>query len=925
MACKDKKGTDTSTPSGGQAIATLSNTKSFKEIQVEINSGGTTAAAAAADHADSITKLNPLKKEVTLPKTSLTVSAQSLAISKRKIIVDQDTFGPTVEQRAAGIEITTGTTAMRDYFRLYSGCYWTLNENEKQLIWLGDQGKKAPFSIGDLGTKGENVTLSDIKETDGSTTFGTKQIIVIQPHTNRFMRKKNIPAATSGDNSLNSSLQNPTNNSTQAAATLQQTNLAEYEYSPESWKVFVEGGTTDKKVVIPAAIKEATVFHDYTFEIPTPFDKDEIAKFTGFNKPLWADARSEYNFLVKPYEHNISSTPEIVLPGMYYLDVFFNSSDISPELLKLVTLDGALTEKDITVNSSRRKTEDKGKKIAGQYFDKYGRTMIKFGKKSQKLAEQLFDRFQHVIVPWYNVKALASLEKKKYLFPMYIDIDFSTDTSVQIAEVLNESKITTTIAKMLSTSIITGKGYQSEEMVEVSELLSIEKDELGYESRKKFQSFDTAKRRMWDLTDLIDKTKEFKDIENPPFILGEDGAAVDNKSKFVRSLMRIIATGKLRKTVKQYFRTYEQMLAGRPAYSETIMYRIEKFKANAKGEVVGKSLQSFFLPNSNKIDVLSFVDTQVKYQQNYKYVVHAYQAVVGTKYQYDNLKVDDKKGAWALFQVAQEPSVMLFEIPYYETTAAVFDTPPVFPDVNIIPYRAIKDELLFLMNGNSGDYLLDPIIISPEEQTEIDGLKQIQKLPVDKVRYKTDDPVGVFQVYRVDDPPEDYLDFDGNMIAAVESDVSKTTEQAASAAAFVDKIEPNKKYWYCFRAIDYHGHFSNPTEVYQVELKEDSGLVFPEINVYEFQKEVPQMPVRTMRKYLQIAPAFPQTLINEEKSGITDATSVKDADKVQLGVAAESAWGQTFKVRVKSRNTGKVIDINVYLTNKNVKLQKKTD
>jgi len=919
MTCKNKK--------DGIKYAIENPFKTKTVLGGQPGPGGIPSALdVESDKINSVIQPSHKAKEVTLPKTSLTVSDQALAISKKKIIVDQDTFGPTADQRASGIEITTGPTAMRDYFRLYSGRYWTLSEKEKQLIWLGDQGHKAPFSISDLGTDGKYVALSDIKESDGSSTFGTQQTIIIQPYMNRFMRKKNVPATTSGDDNLNISGQNPTNNSAQAAATMQQVNLEEYDYAPEAWKVFVEGGTTDKKVVLPAAIKEATVFHDYTFEIPTPFDKDEIAKFTGFNKPLWADAKSEYNFLVKPYEHNISSTPEIVLPGMYYIDVFFNASDISSDLLKLVTLDGTLTEKDITVNVSRRKSEDKGRKIAGQYFDKYGRIMVEFGKKSQKLADQLFDRFQHVIVPWYNVKALSSMEKKKYLFPMYIDIDFSTDTSVQIAEVLNESKITTTIAKMLSTSIITGKGHQNEEMVEVSEMLSVERDELGHESRKKFQSFDTAKRRMWDLTSLIDDTKEFKDRENPPFILGEESAAAtDNKSKFVRTLMRIIATGKLRKTVKQYFRTFEQMLAGKPAYSETIMYRIEKFKANDKGEAVGKSLQSFFLPNSNKIDVLSFVDTQVKYQQNYKYVVYAYQAVVGTKYQYDNLKVDDKKGAWALFRVSQEPSVMLFEIPYYETTAAVFDTPPVFPDVNIIPYRAIKDELLFLMNGNSGDYLLDPIVISPEEQEEIDILKKIQKLPVDKVRYKTDDPLGVFQVYRVDDPPEEYADFDGNLIASVETDVSKTTEQAASAAAFVDKIEPNKKYWYCFRAVDYHGHFSNPTDVYQVELKEDSGLVFPEISVYEFQKEVPQMPVRTMRKYIQIAPAFPQTLINEEKSGITDATTVKNVKNVQLGVAAESAWGNIFKVRVKSRNTGKVIDINVYFTNKNVKHQEKID
>ena len=40
----------------------------------------------------------------------------------------------------------------------------------------------------------------------------------------------------------------------------------------------------------------------------------------------------------------------------------------------------------------------------------------------------------------------------------------------------------------------------------------------------------------------------------------------------------------------------------------------------------------------------------------------------------------------------------------------------------------------------------------------------------------------------------------------------------ATAASKVDDIEPNKKYYYTFRAIDNHGNVSNPSSVYEIEM-----------------------------------------------------------------------------------------------------------
>ena len=49
-------------------------------------------------------------------------------------------------------------------------------------------------------------------------------------------------------------------------------------------------------------------------------------------------------------------------------------------------------------------------------------------------------------------------------------------------------------------------------------------------------------------------------------------------------------------------------------------------------------------------------------------------------------------------------------------TAKIIDAPPIWPDVDIIPQRGIKDKLLFFFRGNVGEYRLKPILIEPDDE-----------------------------------------------------------------------------------------------------------------------------------------------------------------------------------------------------------------
>ncbi len=54
-----------------------------------------------------------------------------------------------------------------------------------------------------------------------------------------------------------------------------------------------------------------------------------------------------------------------------------------------------------------------------------------------------------------------------------------------------------------------------------------------------------------------------------------------------------------------------------------------------------------------------------------------------------------------------------------------------------------------------------------------------------------------------------------------------------------DKNTPNKKYYYTFKTIDYHGNISNPSPVYEVEIVDDNGASYFLMNTVNFEFKEP--------------------------------------------------------------------------------------
>ena len=239
------------------------------------------------------------------------------------------------------------------------------------------------------------------------------------------------------------------------------------------------------------------------------------------------------------------------------------------------------------------------------------------------------------------------------------------------------------------------------------------------------------------------------------------------------------------------------------------------------------------------------------------------------------------------------PSIVMMEDLYFRTPDIIIsDNPPISPDVNIVPYRAVNDRILILLNNMIDSHRLPPIEILDSDNDKFEFNKKAQLTPDDKILFSSDDAIKKYEIFRTEKEPYSYTDFE-------------RIEQT-SKTHYVDQITPNKRYWYCFRSIDDHGNISNPTAVFEVELVDDQGAVRPMIRVFNFKEPKNSQAIKECQKYLMIRPSFEQIYYDGEKDLDHMFNNKDDTTK------------RKFKIRLTSKSTGRKIDFNVAFNKKAV-------
>ena len=294
----------------------------------------------------------------------------------------------------------------------------------------------------------------------------------------------------------------------------------------------------------------------------------------------------------------------------------------------------------------------------------------------------------------------------------------------------------------------------------------------------------------------------------------------------------------------------------------------------------------YFL-NHSDLEDFKMYDTQVSYGKLYRYQIMAI-----------NLVFKD--------QVAY-----FVESNYYNDYITVLDSPPIQPDINIVTYRGVSDKILIMFNQMIDQKIEKPVLITPSDSPAFQGQWTAQKIsPENPILFESDDPT-MFEMFRLEERPYSYQDFVNGKYIVV-------GEKNRTSAGYQDMIEPNKTYYYTFRSLDFHQHVSNPTEVYEFRLNKEGETLFPTLRIVDFKpKSPPTQKNISFKKYLKIGLAPSHYQLPE--SVTSQIQNISQNDKIQIGtneddnllVDTTSANPRKFKFRIRSKNTGKLIDVNI--------------
>ena len=401
-----------------------------------------------------------------------------------------------------------------------------------------------------------------------------------------------------------------------------------------------------------------------------------------------------------------------------------------------------------------------------------------------------------------------------------------------------------------------------------------------------------------DVLDIINNNPLVLDTSDK-LILGSDKKT---SSYITNNFKKYLLVNYLNQKKIELLKTFSQMYQNEECAKEFIIYKIEKYIDNDS-----QPLQTFWMFEE---DWKEYMDYQIKRDRIYRYELKAYSIIYGTQTSVANITETNKESI----------KVDMTSSPSFKMAIVVFET----VSIKVSPKIPLPPYVRFLNESNAGNYIkiyLDLENDSRKEKfvaiTQQDAT-MIQNIPTDadgKIDFEYSIEDGKFEVFRLDKIPTSYMDFENAKLLDVRNKYSSTS------VVYKETLLPNKKYYYMFRAVNFIGVPSNPSPVFEVELIKDASRSKIVSRVITLEKQL-AFRDKVFKNLIQVKPAFQQEVLNDQGSLIQDLnTFKKKINQIPLGTATDKVWGKKFKIRVKSKDTGKIIDLNVKfkLTKDNIK------
>ena len=393
----------------------------------------------------------------------------------------------------------------------------------------------------------------------------------------------------------------------------------------------------------------------------------------------------------------------------------------------------------------------------------------------------------------------------------------------------------------------------------------------------------------------------------------------DMQTPFLFYFYKLLAIGKLRTLAKSNLLDFEALIAQNESHKkEHIGFKVVK---RIQGRIT--PLQTFYFLSDKTLD--DFIDTQIRFDRVYTYQVIAMYAIYGSNYSYETVSstINNSGGTTVSMYFVNRPSLKIVEVPFANHTLRVVEPPPITPEITFYNEKTSKNKVKIRLEHQDGNIVSEfsplraPMRVFGDNQQYIDKLKQyFSSEDILVTSGKTSS--GQYEIYRLDEAPKNYSDFEGNLIASVQSGVMYSNGERSKSVMFTDYIRHQKKYYYMFRTLTHNLNPSETSEIYQIEMYEDADETFLLVNMYNFPEPDVFDNSISMRKFIQIIPNFEHTLI--EESQFDEYPSAEDAIKeLQLGSLnlQEGLWtykdkeSKYIKLRLESKSSGRKLDLNL--------------
>tara|TARA_R110002020_G_scaffold37239_5_gene112499 strand:+ start:64 stop:3018 length:2955 start_codon:yes stop_codon:yes gene_type:complete len=258
-----------------------------------------------------------------------------------------------------------------------------------------------------------------------------------------------------------------------------------------------------------------------------------------------------------------------------------------------------------------------------------------------------------------------------------------------------------------------------------------------------------------------------------------------------------------------------------------------------------------------------------------------------------------------------EPSVQISEVPLFSYVGQVLDNAPAKAFVEPFMVTNREKTMAFRVRTNEITKSEQARIVSPSDIEYRRKYIKSHSLPLNsEITYNSISPLTNVLIYRLTEAPDTWEDFNDSLYDA------KPIMPGSAVTLYFNKIKTNMPYYYMFRTVNSHGTSGQASEVYKVELIQEGDIIYPRIEIYSMptKKDLQlrtQELTKTFKRLLRIQPSIVQRMMNDNQMA-KHPTARGALKHIRLGAGVKnSIWDQKFKIRLTSKQTGKVIDLNV--------------